>query len=138
MIPVMEQNERKTLRVTAAIIIEQKRVFAVQRGYGEFKDRWEFPGGKIEQGETPEEALYREILEELDTDIEVLDLLDTVESEYPAFHLSMDCFRARIRSGTLFLREAEDARWLSEAELESVDWLPADRSLLEKIRPYLK
>ena len=138
MIPVMEQNERKTLRVTAAIIIEQKRVFAVQRGYGEFKDRWEFPGGKIETGETPEEALHREILEELDTDIEVLDLLDTVESEYPAFHLSMDCFLARIRSGNLFLREAEDARWLSETELESVDWLPADRSLLEKIRPYLK
>ena len=138
MIPVMEQNERKTLRVTAAIIIEQKRVFAVQRGYGEFKDRWEFPGGKIETGETPEEALHREILEELDTDIEVLDLLDTVESEYLAFHLSMDCFLARIRSGNLFLREAEDARWLSETELESVDWLPADRSLLEKIRPYLK
>ena len=138
MIPVMEQNERKTLRVTAAIIIEQKRVFAVQRGYGEFKDRWEFPGGKIETGETPEEALHREILEELDTDIEVLDLLDTVESDYPAFHLSMDCFQARIRSGTLFLREAEDARWLSKAELESVDWLPADRSLLKKIRPYLK
>ena len=138
MIPVMEQNERKTLRVTAAIIIEQKRVFAVQRGYGEFKDRWEFPGGKIETGETPEEALHREILEELDTDIEVLDLLDTVESEYPAFHLSMDCFLARIRSGNLFLRAAEDARWLSETELESVDWLPADRSLLKKIRPYLK
>ncbi|MBQ8069044.1 MAG: (deoxy)nucleoside triphosphate pyrophosphohydrolase [Solobacterium sp.] len=134
----MTQTERKTLRVTAAVIVEHGQVFAVQRGYGEYKDKWEFPGGKIEAGETPQEALHREILEELDTDIEVLDLLDTIETDYPAFHLSMDCFLARIRSGDLFLKEAEDSRWLSEAELDAVDFLPADRVLLEKIRPHLK
>lgn len=134
----MTQTERKTLRVTAAVIVEHGQVFAVQRGYGEYKDKWEFPGGKIEAGESPQEALHREILEELDTDIEVLDLLDTIETDYPAFHLSMDCFLACIRSGDLFLKEAEDSRWLSEAELDAVDFLPADRILLEKIRPHLK
>lgn len=134
----MTQNERKTLRVTAAVIVEHRQVFAVQRGYGEYKDKWEFPGGKIEAGETPQEALHREIFEELDTDIEVLELLDTIETDYPAFHLSMDFFLARIRSGDLFLKEAEDSRWLSEGELDSVDFLPADRILLEKIRPHLK
>ena len=134
----MTENERKTLRVTAAVIVEHGQVFAVQRGYGEYKDGWEFPGGKIEAGETPQEALHREILEELDTDIDVLDLLDTIETDYPAFHLSMDCFLARIRSGDLFLKEAEDSRWLSEEELDAMDFLPADRILLEKIRPHLK
>ena len=128
----------KTVRVVAAVIMEKDRIYATQRGYGEFKDGWEFPGGKIEPGERPEDAVVREIREELAAVVEPLRLITTVEYDYPSFHLSMDCFLARIRSGNLFLREAEDARWLSEAELESVDWLPADRSLLKKIRPYLK
>lgn len=134
----MMNTKQKILRVTAAVIIENRKVFAVQRGYGEYKDKWEFPGGKIEAGETPQEALHREILEELDTDIEVLDLLETIDCDYPDFHLSMDCFLARINHGNLFLREAEDSRWLSKEELDSVDFLPADRILLEKIRPYLE
>ena len=124
----------KTIRVVAAIIIEKEKVFATQRGYGEFKDVWEFPGGKIELGETPEAAIVREIKEELDTEIEVVKLLDTVEYDYPQFHLSMDCFICKIKSGDLVLKEHEAAKWLTKENLDSVDWLPADLSLVEKIR----
>ena len=124
----------KTIRVVAAIIIEKEKVFATQRGYGEFKDGWEFPGGKIELGETPETAIVREIKEELDTEIEVVKLLDTVEYDYPQFHLSMDCFICKIKSGDLVLKEHEAAKWLTKENLDSLDWLPADLSLIEKIR----
>lgn len=124
----------KTIRVVAAIIIEKEKVFATQRGYGEFKDGWEFPGGKIELGEIPEAAIMREIKEELDTEIEVVKLLDTVEYDYPQFHLSMDCFICKIKSGDLVLKEHEAAKWLTKENLDSVDWLPADLSLIEKIR----
>ncbi|MCB7317731.1 (deoxy)nucleoside triphosphate pyrophosphohydrolase [Lacrimispora sp. 210928-DFI.3.58] len=128
----------KTIRVVAAIIcdnIEEKnKIFATARGYGEFKGGWEFPGGKIEQGETPQQALIREIKEELDTDIKVGNLIDTIEYDYPAFHLSMDCFWAEVISGNLELREAEDARWLTKDELDSVEWLPADIILVETIK----
>ncbi len=124
----------KTIRVVAAIIIEKEKVFATQRGYGEFKDGWEFPGGKIELGETPETAIVREIKEELDTEIQVVKLLDTVEYDYPQFHLSMDCFICKIKSGDLVLKEHEAAKWLTKENLDSVDWLPADLSLIEKIR----
>ena len=124
----------KTIRVVAAIIIEKEKVFATQRGYGEFKDGWEFPGGKIELGETPETAIVREIKEELDTEIEVVKLLDTVEYDYPQFHLSMDCFICKIKSGDLVLKEHEAAKWLTKENLDSVDWLPSDLSLIEKIR----
>ena len=124
----------KTIRVVVAIIIEQGKVFATQRGYGEFKDGWEFPGGKIELGETPEAAIVREIKEELDTELEVVKLLDTVEYDYPQFHLSMDCFICKIKSGDLVHKEHEAAKWLTKENLDSVDWLPADLSLIEKIR----
>ena len=130
----MERQRMKTIRVVAAIIIEKEKVFATQRGYGEFKDGWEFPGGKIELGETPEAAIVREIKEELDTEIEVVKLLDTVEYDYPQFHLSMDCFICKIKSGDLVLKEHEAAKWLTKENLDSVDWLPADLSLVEKIR----
>lgn len=129
-----ERQSMKTIRVVAAIIIEQGKVFATQRGYGEFKDGWEFPGGKIELGETLEAAIVREIKEELDTEIEVVKLLDTVEYDYPQFHLSMDCFICKIKSGDLVLKEHEAAKWLTKENLDSVDWLPADLSLIEKIR----
>ena len=128
----------KTVRVVAAIIIENGKVFATQRGYGEFKDGWEFPGGKIEQGETPEEAIVREIKEELDTVVEVGELLDTVEYDYPNFHLSMDCFICKIKSGDLVLKEHEAAKWLTKEILRSVEWLPADEGLIGKIEKYLK
>ena len=128
----------KTVRVVAAIIIENGKVFATQRGYGEFKDGWEFPGGKIEQGETPEEAIVREIKEELDTVVEVGELLDTVEYDYPNFHLSMDCFICKIKSGNLVLKEHESAKWLTKGILRSVEWLPADEGLIGKIEKYLK
>jgi len=124
----------KTIRVVAAIIEKDGRIFATQRGYGEFKDGWEFPGGKIEAGETPEEALVREIREELLTDIEVGELVDRVEYDYPDFHLSMDCFLCTIKSGSLTLTEHEAARWLSRDELDTVGWLPADEGLIEKLR----
>ncbi|MBR3188070.1 MAG: (deoxy)nucleoside triphosphate pyrophosphohydrolase [Lachnospiraceae bacterium] len=124
----------KTIRVTAAVIRKDDRVFATARGYGDYKGGWEFPGGKIEPGETPREALAREIREELDTDILVGDLIETIEYDYPSFHLSMDCFWCSIRSGSLTLREAEAARWLTADSLDSVNWLPADRSLIGKIR----
>ena len=123
----------KSIEVVAAAIRSGDRIFATQRGYGDFKDKWEFPGGKIEPGETPEEALAREIREELDTEIRVGELLDTVEYDYPSFHLSMDCFWAEIVSGRLHLLEAEDARWLGKDDMMSVDWLEADRGIAEKI-----
>ena len=129
-----ERQRMKTIRVVAAIIIEKEKVFATQRGYGEFKDGWEFPGGKIELGEIPEAAIVREIKEELDTEIEVVKLLDTVEYDYPQFNLSMDCFICKIKSGDLVLKEHEAAKWLTKENLDSVDWLPADLSLIEKIR----
>lgn len=128
----------KTVKVVAAIIINNNRVFATQRGYGEFKDGWEFPGGKIESGETPQEALIREIKEELDTEIEVKDYLKTVEYDYPEFHLSMDCFFCVIKSGELVLKEHEAAKWLTAETLDSVDWLPADKGLIEEIRNRIK
>ena len=128
----------KTVKVVAAIIIHENKIFATQRGYGEFKDGWEFPGGKIEPGETPQEALAREIKEELDIEIEVMGFLETVEYDYPEFHLSMDCFFCVIRSGELVLKEHEAAKWLTAETLDSVDWLPADKGLIEGIREYLK
>ena len=131
-------NNAKTVKVVAAIIIHDNKIFATQRGYGEFKDGWEFPGGKIEPGETPQEALVREIKEELDIEIEVKDFLETVEYDYPEFHLSMDCFFCVIRSGELVLKEHEAAKWLTVETLDSVDWLPADQGLIEGIREYLK
>ena len=129
----------KTIRVVAAIIkaVNEKGeriVFATQRGYGDFKGGWEFPGGKIEQGETPQEALKREITEELDTEISVGELIDTIEYDYPEFHLSMDCFWCEIVKGNLVLKEHEDARWLTREQLDDVQWLPADITLIEKIR----
>ena len=127
----------KTIRVVAAIIIKNEKVFATQRGYGDFKGGWEVPGGKIDAGETPEEALIREIKEELDTEVEVIELLDTVEYDYPNFHLSMDCFICSIKSGDLVLKEHEAAQWLTKETLNSVNWLPADLGLIDKIREYL-
>ena len=116
----------KTIRVAAAVIRENDCVFATQRGYGEFKDGWEFPGGKIEPGETPQQALIREIKEELDTEIAVGELIKTIEYDYPTFHLSMDCYWCTVVKGSLQLKEHEAARWLSKENLFSVDWLPAD------------
>lgn len=127
----------KVVKVVAAIIIDNNKVFATQRGYGEFKDGWEFPGGKIEKGETAEQALIREIQEELDTKIKVNEKIDTVEYDYPTFHLSMDCFICEIEKGDLVLKEHEAAKWLSKNELYSVDWLPADKGLIEKIKNHV-
>lgn len=127
----------KTIRVVAAVIRSEDKIFATARGYGEFKGGWEFPGGKIEPGETPQEALKREIMEELETEISVGDLIDTIEYDYPEFHLSMDCFWCEVMSGNLILKEAEDARWLAADELDSVAWLPADITLIEKIKVQL-
>lgn len=127
----------KTIKVVAAIILSNNKVSATQRGYGDFKDGWEFPGGKVEENETLEDALVREIKEELDTEIEVIELLDTVEYDYPKFHLSMACFICRIKSGDLVLKEHEAAKWLTKETLNSVDWLPADQGLIEKIENYL-
>lgn len=124
----------KTIEVAATIITHNGRVFATQRGYGEFKDGWEFPGGKMEPGETPQQALVREIQEELDTEIEVGELVETVEYDYPGFHLTMHCFLCTIRSGALVLKEHEAARWLTREELDDVDWLPADVKVVEKLR----
>ena len=123
----------KTINVVAAIIKHDDKIFATQRGYGEFKDYWEFPGGKIEEGETSQVALKREILEELDTEIEVGDLLTTVEWDYPEFHLHMDCFWASVVKGNLTLLEHEAAKWLAKDDLLSVNWLPADLELVERI-----
>ena len=123
----------KTVRVVAAVIKNGNKIYATQRGYGEFKGGWEFPGGKIEQGETSQEALVREIEEELETKIKVNDLIDTIEYDYPTFHLSMECFWCEIVKGNLVLLEAEAAKWLTKEELYSVDWLPADLLLIPKI-----
>ena len=130
----MEPTNTKIVRVVAAVIRQNEKIFATQRGYGEWKDGWEFPGGKIENGETPEVALKREIQEELDTEILVKERIDTIEYYYPKFHLSMDCFWCEIVSGKLKLKEHEAARWLTKESLDSVDWLPADQALIEKIR----
>lgn len=129
----------KTIRVVAAVIKAVNEsgepvIFATQRGYGEFQGGWEFPGGKIEVGESPQEALRREIIEELDTEITIGELVDTVEYDYPNFHLSMDCFWCEVLSGNLILKEHEDARWLLNEQLDDVEWLPADITLVEKIK----
>ena len=128
----------KYVRVVAAVIKDnsrkEKRIFATARGYGEYKGWWEFPGGKIEAGETPQEALVREIKEELTAEIKVYDLIQTIEYDYPEFHLSMDCFWADVVEGKLILKEAQAARWLTYNELKSVKWLPADEMLVEKIK----
>lgn len=133
-----ERDKMKTMKVVAAIIMQDEHVFATQRGYGEFKGGWEFPGGKVEGNESLKDALIREIKEELDTEIEVGTLLDTVEYDYPKFHLSMACFICTVKSGKLILKEHEAARWLNKDTLDSVEWLPADQELIGKIREYLK
>ncbi len=127
------KKKMKTIKVVAAIIRDGDRIFATARGYGDFKGQWEFPGGKIEEGETPQEALAREIREELDAVIEVGELIDTVEYDYQNFHLSMDCLWSKVISGDLVLKEAEDAKWLTKDELYTVNWLPADLGLIERI-----
>ena len=124
----------KTIKVVAAIIVDGEKIFATQRGYGEFKGGWEFPGGKIEAGELPEEALMREIREELEVEIKVGKLVQTIEYDYPTFHLSMNCFWAEIVSGNIVLKEHKDAKWLSKDELGTVEWLPADISLIERLK----
>ncbi len=133
----------KTISVVAAIIIRTeadgtKQVFATQRGYGDYKDWWEFPGGKIEQGESPQDALRREIREELATEINVGDYVGTIEYDYPAFHLSMQCFVCNVVSGKLELLEHENAAWLSRETLRSVKWLPADILILDKVEELLR
>lgn len=127
----------KTIKVVAAVIKDANRIFATARGYGDYKGWWEFPGGKVEQGETPQQALVREIKEELDTEISVGELIDTVEYDYPAFHLSMDCFWTEVVAGSLQLIEAAEAKWLTKETLDSVKWLPADITLIEKIKQSL-
>lgn len=127
----------KIIRVVAAVIIENEKIFATQRGYGDYKGYWEFPGGKVEAGETKEEALFREIREELDTEIRITGLLDIVEYDYPDFHLSMDCFICEVKSGELVLKEHESSAWLDRDSLYSVKWLPADLGLIGKIEQLL-
>ena len=129
----------KTIKVVAAVIkledkMEETKIFATQRGYGEFKGGWEFPGGKLEQGETPKEALKREIMEELDTEIEVGELIDTIEYDYPNFHLSMKCFWCRVVKGDLVLKEHEASKWLTKDTLDTVKWLPADIVIVNTIK----
>lgn len=127
----------KTVRVAAAVIRDNNRIFATARGYGAFKGKWEFPGGKIEMGETSQEALKREIMEELATEIKVGELIDTIEYDYPDFHLTMECFWCEVVNGGLELKEHEVARWLMREELYNVEWLPADVRLIEKIKEKL-
>ena len=124
----------KTIRVVAAVILSEGKIFATQRGYGDFKGQWEFPGGKIEEGETPHQALVREIKEELDIDIEVNELIDRIEYDYPDFHLSMDCFWCKIIGGHLVLKEASNAKWLTKDNIDSVSWLAADRLIIDQIK----
>lgn len=124
----------KSIEVVAAVIRKDGRIFTTQRGYGEFKDWWEFPGGKMEAGETPQKALVREIKEELDADISVGDLIRTVDFDYPTFHLTMHCYWCELSSDALHLNEHEAAAWLLTSELDSVQWLPADKDILEDIR----
>ena len=132
----------KTIKVVAAIICddmkEKNKIFSTARCYGELKGGWEFPGGKVEPGETSQQALIREIIEELDTEIKVGELIDTVEYDYPTFHLSMDCFWAEVKAGHLELKEAEAAKWLTKDQLDSVTWLPADILLIDQIRKCMK
>lgn len=132
----------KTIKVVAAIICddikEKNKIFVTARGYGELKGGWEFPGGKVEPGETSQQALIREIIEELDTEIKVGELIDTLEYDYPTFHLSMDCFWAEVKAGHLELKEAEAAKWLTKDQLDSVTWLPADILLIDQIRKCMK
>ena len=123
----------KNIKVVAAVIREGNRIFSTQRGYGEFKVGWEFPGGTVEPHETPQQALRREIMEELDTEIRVGNYIDTIEYDYPNFHLSMDCFWCEVIKGDLVLKEAEDAKWLTKEQLASVNWLPADITIIPKI-----
>ena len=124
----------KVIEVVAAIIHDEEgRIFATQRGYGPMKDGWEFPGGKMESGETPEEALKREIWEELETRIEVEQLFETIDYDYPDFHLTMHCYICKVESGKLTLKEHEAARWLTKEQLSSIDWLPADRSIISQL-----
>ena len=130
----MKINGRKVIKVVAAVIFKENQMYATQRGYGEFKDGWEFPGGKIEPGEQPKQALVREIKEELDTEVEVGELIDIVEYDYPNFHLTMHCFKCTVKSGNLVLKEHEAARWLTKETIHSVKWLPADQGLIEKIK----
>ena len=132
----------KSIHVVAAVICDafdkKQKIFATAKGYGEFKGQWEFPGGKVELGETPQQALAREIQEELATKIRVGDLITTIEYDYPAFHLSMDCFWCEVEEGKLKLLEAEDARWLTKEKLYSVSWLPADMKLIAEIEKLMK
>lgn len=132
-----QENIRKRIEVVAAIIQNGDKIFATQRGYGEFKDGWEFPGGKMEAGETPQQALVREIREELDTEIEVGDLVEIVEYDYPQFHLTMHCFMCTVKAGNLVLKEHEAAKWLTKENIDSVDWLPADKGLIERLKAIL-
>lgn len=124
----------KTIKVVAALITDGKRVFATARGYGDYKGWWEFPGGKIEAGESPDEALRREIMEELESEISVDEYIDTIEYDYPEFHLSMRCYWCSLISGSLILKEAADAKWLDADTIDSVKWLPADITLIDKIK----
>lgn len=139
---MVEEKQMKTVKVVAAIICddmkEKNKIFATARGYGELKGGWEFPGGKVEPGETSQQALIREIIEELDTEIKVGELIDTVKYDYPTFHLSMDCFWAEVKAGHLELKEAEAAKWLTKDQLDSVTWLPADILLIDQIRKCMK